>query len=359
MNINETNAQSRPANRDRNGRPFTGKVTVTVSPVLKVDGKFPRGAVGIRLTQPLGFRSFTGEIVADLPPATHRRIVVPGLTADRKKLPLFYPDRLPSQHHPYDPHRGAGKDLARAIQEAAIGPEITHLCFEGGSIVGYCAIGDAKNGARREAGSKSRSGEAKAIPIRDAGSGPTKNDPQVLSAAEGSRHGGERDRGGGVPNAEQRRGSTTREERAAPAPAVVDNHLRDSTAHARPENRYRDGRQRGWRRIGAVLSAVTAVLACVPFGRSVSTLLQAYEAAEAWRDRGLMEAIVVGERQFTGFPGLLHASAAVLMTAVTIVLFACLALLLASDVWLPGKRNDATEANRQPTRPKAAPHGGR
>lgn len=111
---------------------------------------------------------------------------------------------------------------------------------------------------------------------------------------------------------------------------------------------------REWRRVGAVLSAVTAVLACVPFGRSVSTLLRAYEAAEALYDREIGYA-VMGLARYTGFPGLLHASAAALMMAVTIVLFTGLALLLASDVWFPGKRNDATEADREPTRPKAAP----
>ena len=118
------------------------------------------------------------------------------------------------------------------------------------------------------------------------------------------------------------------------------------------------GRHREWRRVGAVLSAVAAGLACMPFERSVSTLLRAYEAAEALPDRAI-EVTVVGLRQYTGFPGLLHASAAVLMTAVTIVLFTGLALLLASDVWLPGRRNDAPEANREPTRPRVAPGGGR
>lgn len=118
-------------------------------------------------------------------------------------------------------------------------------------------------------------------------------------------------------------------------------------------------RHREWRRVGVVLSAVAAGLACVPFERSVSTLLRAYEAAEVWHDRREIEAIVVGLARYTGFPGLLHASAAVLMTAVTIVLFAGLALLLASDVWLPGKRNDATEAYREPNRPKPTPESGR
>lgn len=113
-------------------------------------------------------------------------------------------------------------------------------------------------------------------------------------------------------------------------------------------------RHREWRRVGAVLSAVAAVLACVPFDRSLSTLLRAYEAAEALHD-GEIGLTVVGLARYTGFPGLLHASAAALMMAVTIVLFTGLALLLASDVWLPGKRNDATEADREPTRPQAAP----
>lgn len=117
-------------------------------------------------------------------------------------------------------------------------------------------------------------------------------------------------------------------------------------------------RHREWRRVGTVLSAVAAVLALLPFGRSVALLLRAYEQAEA---SGLRELgwTVLGRGSLAGFPGLLHASAAVLMTAATIVLFAGLALLLASDVWLPGRRNDATEANRAPNRPKATSDSGR
>lgn len=104
--------------------------------------------------------------------------------------------------------------------------------------------------------------------------------------------------------------------------------------------------RREWRRVGAVLSVVAAVLTTIPFERSVRMLLRAYEGAEWWDERD-MRSIVVGWERFTGFPGLLHASAAVLMTAATIVLFTGLALLLASDVWMPGRRDTtATRGER-------------
>lgn len=52
------------------------------------------------------------------------------------------------------------------------------------------------------------------------------------------------------------------------------------------------GGHREWRRVGTVLSAVAAGLACVPFERSVSTLLRAYEAAEAQRSSELNMAVL-------------------------------------------------------------------
>ena len=301
--IRDATAHARPENRYRDGRPITGKVTVTVTGggALLVDGKPEQGAVGLRLTEPIReghTRSFIGEAAADLPLVAHRRIEWPGRDSDGKHLPLFYPDRLPAKFRPYSLAQRAehGKELEAAVRQAAVGPEVTHLRFEqpdpwgSTSIVGYRAVADARDEVRPEDGPRPPGGKAKAAPIRDAGSRPAANATGTPSATKGA----------GPPEA-------TRAQR----------------------------RQREWRRVGAVLSAVTAVLACVPFGRSVSTLLRAYEAAEALYDREIGYA-VMGLARYTGFPGLLHASAAVLMTAVTIFLFTVLALLLASDVLVSG-----------------------
>ena len=321
--INEVNAHARPDNRDRYGRPFTGRVTVQMRPGLEVDGRTVEGSVGIRLAEPVGDTAgsplaFAGEIVSELPLVAHRRIEFGGLTEDGKLLPLFYPDRLPPEHRPHDWRRRAGKALAEAIRKAAVGPEVTHLRAEWPdpfagppSLVGYREVADAKDAVRTEDRQDSSSGEVHAAPIRDAESGPAKNDAQTPSAAKGAES------------------------------------LGATNAHRR---------HREWRRVGAVLSAIAAVLATIPFERSVRMLLRAYEGAEWWGERQ-MRSVVVGWERFSGFPGLLHASAAVLMPAATIVLFTGLALLLASDVWMPG-RPDTTVARSERSRRGTTPDSG-